>query len=550
MVKKNIFRWGFLGLIVICLTPLVVSAESYDELMEGYKRIAEEVSLEFNYVDFEESLDIMKENGASEWSVSEERIYDFLFRSEIKNYIEMPEDSGMDVMCYIEGNTYQDYSVSPMREYVAEEDSCKAVFYFWNEEVEPLSLEFDVEFNEVNGDKKYKKEALEIVKKITKNQYVIDMDSINHYTNYSKNVSTFFDGNNAIREFSLLKNAVEEYPEYTFEVGFEEIRRGNYFVGIEDGAVFIKRDGIIYGYSNSEYGAGGIYFVPLGTKKEDYERVLKDRIDKYLGTNNEVKLEEKYFEHGDGYIRHIVNASDVVLKALNMTIEEYYKKYNTSYEKECAKTDNDCNEWTDETRSAIAVPAYTLTLNGKEYEVGILEVDDETLNRVGLISTVDKKTGIILNSKSSNIPLDASLKVNGFELNEDEKEKLDKLGYSDVKAYNFSLYSHILDKYIREFNNGTDIYIPIDGSFDIDNVKIIYLSDDLETVEYYDVEKVSINGNKYLKFSTSHFSNYIIASGNIDNPDTYDGVLIWGVVLVVAVVGICVTLFYSKKIKN
>ena len=31
-----------------------------------------------------------------------------------------------------------------------------------------------------------------------------------------------------------------------------------------------------------------------------------------------------------------------------------------------------------------------------------------------------------MNSKSSNIPLDASLKVNGFELNEDEKEKLDK----------------------------------------------------------------------------------------------------------------------------
>lgn len=182
--------------------------------------------------------------------------------------------------------------------------------------------------------------------------------------------------------------------------------------------------------------------------------------------------------------------------------------------------------------------------------MGILEVDNETLNRVGLISTMDKKTGIFLNSKSSNIPLDATLKVDGIELNEDEMKKLEELGYSSIKGYNFSLYSEILDKYISKFNNGTDIYIPLNKSFDLDNVKIIYLSDNMNDVEYYDVEKVYVNNKSYLKFSTTHFSNYIIANENVENPDTYDGILGWCALLIITISGIFGILLYVKKYNN
>ena len=551
--RKRIFNWGVLGLMAFCLLPFRVEAKSVEEIMDEYKKLASEIKFEFNYVNFDASLDAMKEVGASEWSVNEERVYEFLFRSEIKKYIELEDNAGMDVMCYMKGETYYDWSFSPAKEYVADKDKCIAIFYFYDEfgvSDSDVRVEFDVSFNEVEGVEEYKKEALEIVRKITKNQYVVDMDSVNHFANYSKNISTFFDGDNAVTEFSNLKNAVEEYPDYTFEVGFEEIRRGDYFVGIEDGAVFIKRDGIIYGYSISEYGNGGLYFVPIGTDENDYESVLKERIDKYLGTDNEVKLEKKYFDfYTDGILRHVVNASTVVLQSLDMTIEEYYQKYNTNLEKECAKTDSDCGDYTE---TAIAVPAYILTLNGKEYEVGILEVDDEVLNRVGLISSKDKETGIILNSKSSNIPLDASLKVNGFELSKEEVNKLKELGYSNLKAYNFSLYSKILDKYIKEFNKGTDIYIPVLDNINLDNTKIIYLSDDLKTVEYYDIEVVSIDNVNYLKFSTKHFSNYIIANGDngIENPDTYDGIMTWVLLIGIASLGIFGIYICNRKLNS
>mgnify|MGYP003293669298 CR=1 FL=1 len=234
--KKIIFSWGFLGLLVCCLIPFEVHAKTVEETINEYKKLAEEIKLEFTYVNLDASLNAMKEVGASEWSANADRVNEFLFRNEIKKHIKLDENAGMDVMCYIKGEKYYDYIDSSSKEYIAENDMCFAIFYFNDEDgssLGDLKVKFDVSFNEVEGVDKYKKEALEIVKKITKNQYIVDMDSVNHYANYSKNISTFFDGDNAVTEFSNLKNAVEEYPDYTFEVGFEEIRRGDYFVGIE-----------------------------------------------------------------------------------------------------------------------------------------------------------------------------------------------------------------------------------------------------------------------------------------------------------------------------
>ena len=168
--------------------------------------------------------------------------------------------------------------------------------------------------------------------------------------------------------------------------------------GVEDGAVIIKRDGIIYGYSNSEYGAGGLYFVPEGTDANDYERVLKNRIDKYLGTDNEVKLEKMYFDFNDGILRHVVNASTVVLKSLDMSIDEYYQRYNTNLEKECSKTDSDCSEYTN---FAIAVPAYKMILNGKEYEVGIrISSTDRSFLLSDIVTIVSQNKANIIHVES------------------------------------------------------------------------------------------------------------------------------------------------------
>ena len=88
-------------------------------------------------------------------------------------------------------------------------------------------------------------------------------------------------------------------------------------------------------------------------------------------------------------------------------------------------------------------------------------------------------------------------------------------------------------------------------NINLDNTKIIYLSDDLKTVEYYDVEIVVIDKKNYLKFSKKHFSNYIIASGDVmNNPDTFDGIMNWLILEIIAIFGIFGILFYKRKLAH
>lgn len=75
-----------------------------------------------------------------------------------------------------------------------------------------------------------------------------------------------------------------------------------------------------------------------------------------------------------------------------------------------------------------------------------------------------------------------------YELNEKEIEYLTNIGYESINSYNLKLYSKILDKVISEFNNKSEILIPIDN-IDTTDLKVIYLSDDGKTHETYDIKK-------------------------------------------------------------
>ena len=89
---------------------------------------------------------------------------------------------------------------------------------------------------------------------------------------------------------------------------------------------------------------------------------------------------------------------------------------------------------------------YNLYINDKEYEIGIAELNEEELDRMSTIVSKDYKTGIILKTKSGNVPLDAKLLVEQFEVTEQELKHLTSLGYKNLNSYNLKLYSKILDK--------------------------------------------------------------------------------------------------------
>ena len=173
------------------------------------------------------------------------------------------------------------------------------------------------------------------------------------------------------------------------------------------------------------------------TKIEDYKTVLENRIKNYIKDENiTIKvsdLEESYNADVANYLPNM----------LGIKVEDYYKMVNTTFEKELEKANDNDRVYLEQNGQAIMMKAYKLTINDTEYEIGIAELD-EKINEFGKILSIDNKTGIIIRTGSSNVPLDASILVDKYELNEKEIEYLTNIGYESINSYNLKLYSKIL----------------------------------------------------------------------------------------------------------
>ena len=120
-------------------------------------------------------------------------------------------------------------------------------------------------------------------------------------------------------------------------------------------------------------------------------------------------------------------------------------------------------------------------------------MDDEYTKNYGVISSTDSTSGIIIKTKSGNVPFDASLITSKYNLTDDEIKLLNNNGYTTINAYSFKLYSSILDKIISNFNGVTEILIPYNKDYLDKNLKMIYISDNGK-LEVYDVNKVTYEG--------------------------------------------------------
>ena len=540
----------------------IISANALTDAERKAKaaKILDDYHFHFKYVNMDDNFAMIKSiRGEEEWRSMEEWYYPLLVRGELEKVLASVNPDGMDVFCYLKGEEYQKDVEDPethlwqTENRVAEEDMCSLYIIFgdmFTESTDFEVLETDITgvFEEVKGNASYKKEALAIAKSIQKDFYVNDRDIINHIINYKTKTATFFEGNNVTVEFNDIKHVVEANPDYEIFVGLEEVRRGDYFVGLEEGGTFIARDGIIYSFALHTYGAGTLFYVPIGTKVEDYAKVVEQRIKDYIGDDShKIKVEKIDFVLNDGEkVLPTVNAKDTVLNVLGLKYEDYLKKYNTSLAKEKAKIEDEeeadyCDEY-----GCIAVPVYKLTIDDQELEIGIIEVPEDTINSNGITSSKNLATGIIIRTASSNVPLDAILDIKELELSNKEKDYLKSNGFKEVKAYDLNLFSKILDKYIEKFNTDSEILIPV--SKKESNLKVVYISDDLKTIEKYNVEYVTIDDQLYMLFKTKHFSNYIVVEDT--NPATGDNIMTHIIVGVLSLTGMAITFYTIKKHKK
>ena len=546
------------------------TAKTLEEVKEHNIKALENYSYDFKYTNQDDNikrnLEYLKEHDnfvSQDYDSYKRRIksqfYSYLVFKDLNNVLNYEGIKGIDMECYYKGDTIEKY-ISPgeWSTKVADKEQCDIDIYYQDDTV--YTTTFYGKMTEVNGDKTISKEASNVASDLYGLFHVADIDMINHLVNYKTDTTTFFSSKNAPFEFSKIKNIIELNPKFDIFVGFEETRRGFAMTGVANGISYISYDGIIYDFAYETFYQSQFFFVPLNTKEEDYAKVLLDKIKNYVkddsveisiteGSNNEWS-KSKYMDIAEVLEKiNIINASDYY-KMIDSDFNTEYTKYkNTCYMEENTSYCND-DEYYNKTKSVILAKLYTLKIDGKSYEIGILPMDDEHTKNYGVISSTDSTSGIIIKTKSGNVPFDASLTAGIYDLTDDEIKLLNSKGYTTINAYTFKLYSSILDKIISNFNGVTEILIPYNGNYLDKNLKMIYISDN-DKLEVYDVNKVTYEGREYLSFNTSHFSNYILAYGeDVSNPNTSDNIIVYITVLLVALIGAFIVGITLKKKKK
>ncbi len=553
-MKNKILLFVF-GLMIFFTGLSYGSAKTLEEVKEYNIKALENYSFDFKYTNQDDNIkrnvDYLKEqdefvleNYDSYVKRLKSQFYSYLVFKDLNNVLDYEGIKGIDMECYYKGDTIEKY-ISPGQwsTTVVDKDQCNISIYY-DLNGDSYSTTFYGKMTEVSGDKTISKEASKVASDLYGLFHVADIDMINHLVNYKTDTTTFFSSKNAPLEFSKIKNIIELNPKFDIFVGFEETRRGIAMTGIANGISYVSYDGIIYDFAYDTFYQSQFFFVPLNTKEEDYGKVLLEKIKNYIKNDNvEISITEG--SSNEWRKSKYMDVAEVLEDIMGITASEYYKMIGSDFNTEYTKYKNTCyieedtsycnnDEYYNKTKSVILAKFYTLNIDGRSYEIGILPMADEHTKNYGVISSTDSTSGIIIKTKSGNVPLDASLTAGMYDLTDDEIKLLNSKGYTSINAYSFKLYSSILDKIISNFNGVTEILIPYNGDYLNRNLKMIYINDN-DKLEVYDVNKVTYQGSEYLSFNTSHFSNYILAYGDdISNPNTSDNILVYVIILFIS----------------
>lgn len=228
--------------------------------------------------------------------------------------------------------------------------------------------------------------------------------------------------------------------------------------------------GIIYNDSVYDVVEQGLYlrrviYIPSDTadNKEAYIKAAQERINKYLGKDDLVKVEYGgRLDSLDSY-------------ALDSTI-----------------TNTDGNY-------------YNITVKGKTYKFYILKGNEEQLKET-VYQGMDYNTNIKVTSTDANVPLDTIVSISTVKNSEIEKA----IGTSVYAAYDISLYSEAKQAKITKLDNGKFLVsVPVPENLQGKNITVYYINSEGETEEH-----IATVTDGVATFETDHFSTYVLAEKN------------------------------------
>lgn len=346
----------------------------------------------------------------------------------------------------------------------------------WNNKVYK-NIERTCKVEYVENDKSIEKEAVKVAEKMTSNNIIYSLNTFNSVYHYGKIFENdTIDSEMILYKFPKFKKTLMENPEFKYEIAWE----GGGGTPTETGCsgyVLIYRDGVPYAMKYVSFTMDNRFYVLKdlpGTAREKAEARLRT----FFGPKVKIEFSDYYEE---------------------MNEEEYNMVGTFTY----------------------------VTIGEYETPIFLMEVETDNLDEF-IVDAFNKQFGVNVSTRSYDVPIDATLEVDDVM----KKITLDTDEYKILSAYNIDVVKTGTGSYVKNVENGIDVFIPISGRKVGEKLKVFHVSEDSLDEEFVG-EVVELDGLQYVKFTTTHFSTYAVADSVLTNPETSDTVV--GAIILVLV---------------
>ena len=371
------------------------------------------------------------------------------------------------------------------------------VFYFdENDSRKQLGRKFSGLFED--ADDKNVKNAYKVLDNVKNTYMLAGYNTINSYYHYGNiMVNDMYNPNVLPYRFQEVKDLLIDNDQFDYvfstPVGGTTGPTGANLIG----GLIVKKDGVITGFKKITFALDYVFYVDKDDNRDVY-----------------VKAQERLNNFFRGKVAVTVDAE-------NGEYDQDFDGYFTE-----------------------------ITIKGEKYSIFIKEVSKEQLDEYE-VNAKHKYSGIFMETDSFDVPSDAILDVKNKKDDKDVIKAFNAKKFKLVDAYNIDIVKNTNGSLVKEVEGGVVVYIPINGKKLGDKIRVFHVTDENIVGDEFEGEVVELEGNKYVKFETTHFSTYAIveALDTVTNPNTSDNILFALISLVVGSVllGGC---FLLKPRKN
>lgn len=187
-------------------------------------------------------------------------------------------------------------------------------------------------------------------------------------------------------------------------------------------------------------------------------------------------------------------------------------------------------------------------LNGKRTTIVIIEVEKKLIDKYEVRAN-HVESGVNVYTESPDVPIDATIDVENVKDKDYVKKAISDLKNNLISAFDIDLLKTTTGIKIKEIEKGIEVYIPINNKNPGDILLVHHIKEDGTLGDKFEGEVVELDGIKYVKFTTTHFSTYAVLDDPIEkNPDTSDSIKTIGIIFMLSLTTLIVSFTRMKKI--